>query len=565
MLTRYLLWGPALALAGALAVGCRSAGRSTHTATGKPPAGETAVPSQGERAAEKAARAHAHYAAGVIHEMNDAHEAALQEYYQAALEDPENETLVLEVSRRFLQNKQTEKALEILKRATAYPTASGALFARLGLVYAQLGKADQALAADRMAVKKAARSLAGYQNLFLAYLRGKQTEEALKVLEEAARQQDPDVEFLLGLADLYGNLSLQVPAEREKCKAKALAALNRAEKLNPSSPQLRLKLADGFAALGDSQKAAQAYLELLKKVRDVPLLRERVHAKLADIYLRGSDHERAKEQLQAVVRDDPTNPQAYYWLGSIALDEKKMAEAVDYFRKAILLSPETQQAYYDLAFALLGLKKSADAIATLETARQKFPQSFALEMLTGMAFSEQKGYSEAIRHYTAAEVIAQATDPKRLDKAFYFQLGAAYERKGDYDQAEKYFEKCLELAPDFAEAMNYLGYMWVEHDLKLEKARELIEKAVKAEPKNPAFLDSLGWVLFKLNHPTEALTQVLKAAELSEEPDATIYDHLGDIYAALKQPDKAREAWRKSLSLEPNDAVRKKLEAGAAK
>ena len=164
-----------------------------------------------------------------------------------------------------------------------------------------------------------------------------------------------------------------------------------------------------------------------------------------------------------------------------------------------------------------------------------------------MALSRQKAYREALKHFTAAEVIAQATDPKQLDERFYFQLGATCERKGDYAQAEKHFEKCLKLAPDFAEAMNYLGYMWAEHGLKLDQARELIEKAVKAEPKNAAYLDSLAWVLFKLNQPKEALPYALKAAELSEEPDATVCDHLGDIYAALNQLDKAREAWRKSL------------------
>ena len=125
----------------------------------------------------------------------------------------------------------------------------------------------------------------------------------------------------------------------------------------------------------------------------------------------------------------------------------------------------------------------------------------------------------------------------------------------------QYFEKCLQLAPNFAEAMNYLGYMWAEHGLKLDQARELIEKAVKAEPKNAAYLDSLAWVLFKLKQPKEALPYALKAAELSEQPDATVYDHIGDIYAALKQLEKAREAWRKSLSLEPNEEVRKKLES----
>jgi predicted negative regulator of RcsB-dependent stress response len=53
----------------------------------------------------------------------------------------------------------------------------------------------------------------------------------------------------------------------------------------------------------------------------------------------------------------------------------------------------------------------------------------------------------------------------------------------------------------------------------------------------------------------------LKAIQFSEEEDSTVYDHLGDIYAALGQKDKARQAWTKSLSLEANDVVRKKLDS----
>jgi tetratricopeptide (TPR) repeat protein len=188
-----------------------------------------------------------------------------------------------------------------------------------------------------------------------------------------------------------------------------------------------------------------------------------------------------------------------------------------------------------------------------------------LEFYTALAYSHQKAYADALRHYVAAEIIAQATDPQRLHEGFYFQLGATSERKGDHAQAEKYFEKSLQLAPDFAEAQNYLGYMWAEQGTKLDQARALIEKALKAEPKNAAFLDSMAWVLFKLNQSGEALPYALQAAELSEKPDATVYDHIGDIYAALKQIEKAREAWNKSLSLEPNEEVRKKLEPGGSK
>lgn len=553
MLHRFLMWGAILATGGALVSGCGSA----------PPKGNSGSAIKRERAAdaaaEKRAEAHAHYAAGVIREMNNEQQAATDEYYQAALMDPNDEDLVVETSRRLLQSKQPERALTLLLRAAADPSASGQVYARLGLVYSQLGKADQAIAANRAAIRKSPALLAGYHNLFLAYLTGKHPQEALSVIDEAARQPKPDADFLAGVAELYMSLGAQVPAQKDATKAKALLALNRAAKLSPVTPLQRLKLADGFNLLGEPDKAAQLYLEVLKQPPDLPLIEERVRANLTNIYLRSSDHKRATEQLQAILRDDPTNPQAHYYLGRLALEDKKPAEAADHFSKTVLLSPELESGYYFLALAQMDMDQGSQALATLGKARQKFAQSFDLEFYTGLALSRQKSYAEALQHYVAAEVIAQATDPQQLREGFYFQMGAAYERKGDYTQAENYFEKCLQLAPEFVEAMNYLGYMWAEHGEKLDKARELIEKALKAEPKNAAYLDSLAWVLFKQKQAQEALPYALKAAELSEKPDATVYDHLGDIYEALKQPEKAREAWRKSISLEPSEEVSKKL------
>jgi len=515
---------------------------------------------------ERRAEAHGHYSAGVIYDMNGESQAAADEYYQAAVLDPNDETLALEASRHLLQAGQTNRALEIVKRAAARPGASGEICARLGMIYAKLGMPDQAAAANRDAIKKSPDSMTGYQNLFVAYLRNKQTQEALGVLDEAARQPKADAEFLVTLAELYSSVGAQVPSEKENAKARALAALNRAMKLGPTTPLLRLKLADGFSLLGESSKAAELYLEVLKEPPDLPLVEERVRASLAEIYLRGSDHNRATEQLRAIVRDDPTNPQAYYWLGRLALEDKKPAEAADDFSKAVLLNPESDSGYYFLALAQIDLDKPSEALATLDKARQKFAQNFILEFYTGLAYEHQKAYGEALRHLMDAEIIATRTDPGQLTEGFYFQLGATCERKGDLAQAEAYFRKSLKLAPEFAETLNYLGYMWAEHGTNLVEARELIEKAVKAEPKNAAYLDSLAWVLFKLDQPKEALPYALKAAELAESSDAaTLYDHLGDIYAALKQPERAREAWRKSVSLEPNEEVRKKLDSSGGK
>ncbi len=508
---------------------------------------------------EKRVAAQAHYGSGIIHLMNRESEAAFKEFRLALTEDPSAEDMAIDLSKKYLEAKEPQKAAELLNLAAARPTSTAAVFTWLGIAYSQLGKTNEAIAAHRNAIRKAPGSLIGYQNLYFQYLRGKQPLEAIRVADEAAAHAGTDVEFLLAVADMYINAGAQLAEQKKAMDTKARALLERVQKENPPIPSQRLQLAEALYAVGEYTGAANIYLELLKSLPDVPLVREKVRARLTEIYLRGENREKATEQLRAMIKDDPANALAYYWLGALALDENKLDDAIDNLNRSLSINPKLEQAWYDLARAQISAGKGRDALATLEKAREKFTANFVVEFLTGLAYSREKAWDDSVQHFTEAEAVARATDPKRLTEQFYFQFGSACERKGDYAQAEKQFEKALEIAPNFAEALNYLCYMWAEHGMKLEKAKELIEKAVKVEPKNAAYLDSLGWVLFKLSQPKEGLEQILKAAELSEKPDATIYDHLGYIYAALNQREKAREAWKKSLSLEASEAVRKKL------
>lgn len=504
-------------------------------------------------AIERRTEAHARYAAGVVLDLNDNPDAAVEEYFKAAMADVRDEQLVLEVTRRLLQLRQQDKALELLKRATDSPNASGQLYARLGMVYSLTGKKAEALEANHTAIRKAPHSLAGYQNLVHIYLQARQPEEALKVLEQAAKHPTAEAVFLVELGDLYA--AVMRGGGGDAAKEKALEMLGRADKLNPANPLLQQKLADSLAALGETERAADLYLKLLEKYPNLPTLRE----KLTDFYLRSKDKKKAIEQLEAIVRSNPTSAQAYYMLGSLAFDEKDYKKAVEHLNKALLLAPNFEQLYYDLAGAQVNLNQPREALQTLEKARGKFQPSFVNEYFTAMAYNRMKDYTNALKHLVAAEVVARATDTNRLTHAFYFQLGAGYERAQSYGEAEKYFRRCLQMDPKFSEAMNYLGYMWAERGANLNEARQLIEKAVELEPKNAAYLDSLGWVLFKLDRSQEALVWLQKAIEHSEEPDPTLYDHLGDVYASLDKLSEAREAWQKALAIEPNSQIEKKL------
>src|SRR5262249_19703070 len=158
---------------------------------------------------------------------------------------------------------------------------------------------------------------------------------ALETLDEASKQTKTDVEFLIGLSELYANLMAQTPSLKTQAQAKALQTLNRADKIKTANAPLRLKVAEGYNTLGDSARAAQVYLELLKDLPDLPALRVRVRARLAEIYLRANELQPAVEQLEAIIKEDPTNPQAYYFLGNIALEQRKWSDAIDHFNKSI--------------------------------------------------------------------------------------------------------------------------------------------------------------------------------------------------------------------------------------
>ena len=539
-----------------LAAGCATSPRR---------GGNSAEISQAQE--EKAAAAHAHYAQGMIYEMDEEPDKALEEFSKAALKDPSNEALVLELAQRYFASQHAEKAVELLAKAAEVPGASGAIFARLGEGYSRLGQYSQAMTATKEAIKRDPAALSGYQNLFIISLQKDKPAEALKALDAAARVPTADAEFLADLGALYAGLQRQAPSVKAAAVSNGLAVLSKAESKGLTPPRVAVKVADTYEELGEVTNAMRIYQTLLTQFGDLPTLRDSIHGKLAAIYLKTGDAKKASDELQAILADNPENPQTYYFLGTVALEAQQWPQAVTYFQKAIQYNEEVEQVYYDLAAAQTASGATNDALATLKRAAAKFSTNFLNEFYTARVYVKEKDYTNAVNHFSAAEKLAETgTASNRLNGLFYFELGAANERKGDFEQAARYFEKSLKISPDMPEALNYYGYMLADRGIKLDRARGMIEKALRLDPQNAAYIDSLGWVLFKQGKPQDGLVQIQKAIQLSDkEPDPTLYEHLGDIYAALKQTDKAREAWQKSVSLEPNAEVQKKLNQPASR
>jgi tetratricopeptide (TPR) repeat protein len=156
---------------------------------------------------------------------------------------------------------------------------------------------------------------------------------------------------------------------------------------------------------------------------------------------------------------------------------------------------------------------------------------------------------------------AKSTSEGPIRIQVLFWLGAAYERTGRNSEAEAVFQELLDTEPQFAPALNYLGYMWAEEGENLDRALVMVSQAVSLEPDNGAYADSLGWTHFQLGNYKEARGQLERAAELVGD-DPVVFEHLGDLYVILGDLEKAREVYERALALEADniEQVRRKLE-----
>jgi tetratricopeptide (TPR) repeat protein len=142
-----------------------------------------------------------------------------------------------------------------------------------------------------------------------------------------------------------------------------------------------------------------------------------------------------------------------------------------------------------------------------------------------------------------------------------FDLAAARERLGDLPGAEAAVRDVLKRELENATALNFLGYLWADHNLRLTEAVELIERALAQDPENGAYVDSLGWAYYRLGRLSEARIQLERAVALSRG-DPIVLEHLGDLYKDMALKDLAIHQYERSLAADPsNSRVQAKLEA----
>ncbi|MDG2214562.1 MAG: hypothetical protein P8M70_12075, partial [Verrucomicrobiota bacterium] len=395
-------------------------------------------------------RAMAHYAAAIAHRERGEDQEALDEFYKAALANPSDQKVVMEVVQVLVAARQRDRAFKLLVEATKNPTASAELHVLLAAAYLEKKKPELAKAAANHAIRKAPDSIVGYKTIMQVFryeMRNgsKRMKQIREVLDRAIAQKNTTTSFQIGLALMMGEYLSINKASSEELKPKIRKILDIAWASKPKKPLELEQIARGYRLSGAHKQAAKAMEELLKALPNNPM----ILLETAREHAMGGDMDQAKLHLDAMTKKFPRVWEGHQLRAAIAMDQEEYALAATHFREVIKLNRRIESVHYDLVSALLADGKADEARDALSNAESRFKANFMQPYFSAMIHLEEKEYLKAHEELLNAEALAKNTEPDRLTHILYFQLGSTAERAEKHEDAEKYFRQSIELKPDY--------------------------------------------------------------------------------------------------------------------
>lgn len=443
------------------------------------------------------------------------------------------------------------KAIDVLNTALADEPESTALLMQLGDLFILTDQLEKAIECYVQVDRLDPNNLQVKRKLALSFAANQQQGQAIKTMQQIAEQLPSKPEVYMFLGGMYENIG-----DREN----AILNYRLIMKEEPDEAEVYLRLA--LLYLDDEPAKSIQTLEdgLTANPGDL-----RLTELMAYTYLNQTNYSRAVEffkKAEALQEEEQTAPGALFHLNyAITLQfTGDYSGAGDRLAKAVTENPELLAAYMTFMFRQDGDSVKDAVESTLHAAPVTGAVKADVLMYLGLLYNMRRDYREAISHFELAEALHRETGVTNGTRAFFsFWYGASCERDGQFDRAVKLLEQCIEMDPSYADAHNYLAYMWADRGIHLAKALRYVNTALEFDPESAAYLDTLGWIFFKQGKYPEALEQIEKALGISPD-EAEILDHLGDVYLKLGDKKKAIEAWKRAAELSDNpEIIREKL------
>jgi protein O-GlcNAc transferase len=257
------------------------------------------------------------------------------------------------------------------------------------------------------------------------------------------------------------------------------------------------------------------------------------------LHRRGAVAEAAARYVE-VLRADPANADAHYYLGLIACQGGCFAEGAELARQTLARDPQHARAHVLLGRALSALGRHEEALDNLKRAIVLAPGLAEAHSHCADVLSDLGCKSEAIESYDRAVLLV----PNAVED--WCNRGLALDSLGRHEEAISSFDRAIACRPEFARA--YLWRAKVLSELsRYDDALVGVDKALAIEPNLAEAWLGRGNILNQLKHYDDALGDYEKA--LASKSDlAEAWLGRGNALTKLKRHDEALADYEKALA-----------------
>jgi len=478
----------------------------------------------------------------------------------------------LELANYYWRLGRVQDARDLLKRAeTLYPTSRD-IAVTLANTYYSEKRHDDAVTTIRAYLTRVPEDTTAYIDIALIYLDDGRHAEALDALEKIPENKR-DAPVLYYWAKASAGLGLN---------RQAIAKLKQAVERDPEFVEAWAELAYLYEVDKDYLAAEAIYTKLVdmgENASEIWLRLVNLNIKLNDpdkalsLYRQGPQEinfaleaatlfmdEKFYEQARSILDPLPTGadapPRTWFYKAVLAFEaDRDSQKALGYLSKI----PESDEHYlravrFRIHLLIDGARfsEARELILHQQKAHPDESEYWLLEASLAQGQNDLAGARDILKK-------AEARWPKDTD--LLYSLGIVLDKLGQREEGLATMERIITLDPEHADALNYVGYVLADESRDLDRAMVLITRALEREPDSGYIIDSLAWLYFRKGELDRAWDEIRRAVERVND-DPVVWEHYGDIAAARGKAAKAREGYKNSLELDPDNAsVKAKLDS----
>ena len=201
------------------------------------------------------------------------------------------------------------------------------------------------------------------------------------------------------------------------------------------------------------------------------------------------------------------------------------------------------QQQVDAVISTLSSGEFQEALEKTTILSQKYPDEPLLFNISGACYQGLRQFETAATYYE------KAIEIKPDYYKAHFNLGGVLQEQGKLKVSIDSFEKALSIKPDYAEAYNNIGSVFKELD-QSDNAIRSFEKAIEIKPDYFEAYYNLGQTFQGLNNIDAAIKSYEEV--LIIKPDfAELHNNLGVIYHGIDKIDSARKHLKDAVRIMP--------------